>query len=939
MNRRLLRPAAHDEAPEWLPRAEECLPAPREAQRRLPVERALDHALRTDATALVLLRAPRGAGRRTAVALWARRLVREGTVVVWVDVPESDAVDGDALGQAVRTRLAHVIGEAPPAPEAAGNATAAATRGTAPEDLAAALDVRRVVLVVDRIGPRSDAALAYLDQVARVLRRSRIVALTAIPLPGPVPTFDAWAPDAGSATPTAREPARHAELTLRDLAVRPDEAQAAAASLGVPLTRPQASLLVTAAAGWAAVVHPALAELRRASAAGVPVTDDVVSTAAAAQRAAFLRAAVPEEAISVLVEVSLAPQLSRAELAATGLLAALPGADVFIDRLVDTGLLLADPAGPDDILTIEPNARRALLDYARGRDRDELHRRAAKAARRQEQLGDARGALLVALESGDAGLVRDLLHGTWTGILDGHDPTLHEALWSAAAAAPVTHVPAELRALLSATRRSPGRPGMHELPAAPAGPHRPTGPEGSLQTFARIVRLRRAGRTEDALRRAAELLGATGGTNTATLGTTSSTFSSTSDVARVLVGLQAGVTATEAGMLDEALRYAEGAHQSALGSGALPLAAAAAELAALVHALDSAVHAAADWSAEAAGLPEPPAWWRRAVGDPAALVSALARLDRLDDDLPDHLLGAVQDAARTDLWFAGLHVEATLAALRGHEEPAVDRLREALAQRGRTPTDTEPSADHLRIPPLLALDLGRLYLALGRGTNAVVVADALTSRAPAVALLDGRLRLAQGRPRDALLAVTAVGHQGSTAGARLVAHLMAAEALTTIDGAGTGRTGDQDGDGTAAGGSRADVRRQLAQASALAQRVGGALPYWSASSDVLRLAARDATAHVREQIAEVLRRRADAVPAEFVVVPDRQLVVLHHLADGLTSTEVAKASFVSHNTVKTQIREVYRRLGVHDRTAALQRARELGLLDPMVRARLSPSRP
>jgi LuxR family maltose regulon positive regulatory protein len=103
---------------------------------------------------------------------------------------------------------------------------------------------------------------------------------------------------------------------------------------------------------------------------------------------------------------------------------------------------------------------------------------------------------------------------------------------------------------------------------------------------------------------------------------------------------------------------------------------------------------------------------------------------------------------------------------------------------------------------------------------------------------------------------------------------------------------------------------------------------------VLRLLARDAPQRVREQIAQVLRRRVDPVPAEFVAVPDRQLVVLHHLADGLTSTEVAKASFVSHNTVKTQIREVYRRLGVHDRTAALQRARELGLLDPIVRARL-----
>ena len=894
MNRRLLRLAAHGEPPEWLPRAEQGLPAPpRDAQRRLPVERALDHALRSGPAGPVLLRAPRGAGRRTAVALWVHRLVREGTVVVWVDVPESDTVDGAALNRAVRTRLAHVIRQAP------GAAGSTGPGGTAPEDLAAALDAHRVVLVVDRIGPTSEAALAHLDEVARLLRRSRVVALTAVPLPAPVPTFDGWAHDSGP--PSASHPTGPVELTLRDLAVRPDEVQAATAALGVPLTRPQARLLVTATAGWAPVVYPALEEIRRTNAAGIPVTDDIVSTVAAARRAEFLRAALPEEAIAVLVEVALAPRLSRGELAATGLLAPLPGTDTFIDRLVATGLLLADPAGPDDVLSMEPDIRRALLDYARGRDRDGLHRRAMTTARRRQQAGDTRGALLVALESGDAGLVRDLLHGTWTGVLDGHDTTLHEALWGAAVATPVAHVPTELRALLSATRRVPGRSGTHEPPAGQlAEPHRPVVPEGPLTTFARVARLRRAGRTDDALRLARGLLGSPGGG---------------SDVAQVLIRLQAGVAAAEAGLLDEALRYAESAHQGALGSGALPLAAAGAELAALVHALDSGVHAAADWSAEADGLPAPPAWWRHAVGDAGALVSALAQLERLDHDLPAHLSSAVQDAARTDLWFAGLHVEATLAALQGREELAVSRLRDVLAQRGRTPSDAEPTPDHLRIPPLLALDLGRLYLAQGRGTQAVVVADALSSRASAAALLDGRLRLAQGLPRDALLAVGAVGHDGATAGARLAAHLLAAEALAALDGA-------------------AGVRRELAHAAALAQRVGGVLPYWWASPGVLRLLADDTPPHVREQIAEVLRRRADPVPAEFVAVPDRQLVVLHHLADGLTSTGVAKASFVSHNTVKTQIREVYRRLGVHDRAAALQRARELGLLDPIVRARL-----
>ncbi|MEV0951537.1 LuxR C-terminal-related transcriptional regulator [Promicromonospora sp. NPDC050249] len=883
------------------------------AFRRPTVEKALQRAMRPDTGGLVLLRGPSGTGRRTAVALWSRRLARDRTVV-WVDVAPSDALDGDALASAIRTKLSHLIGEDPAAPLAENTSVGA----TATQGVAAALDAHGVVLVIDRLGPASAAALTHLDRMARLLRKAHVVALTALPVPHAAPTFNSWTNalgDTWDVTMAAdRAPVTNVELGMRDLAVRPDEAHATASALGTPLSRSQADLLCTATAGWPAVLYPALEELRRASAMGDPITNDLVSTVAAAHRAAFLRGMVPEETVDVLVEASIAPTFSRRELSETGLLAVIPDGHRLLDRLVEVGLVLDDPAAPDDVLAVEPYARRAILDYARGRDRGELSRRAAKVALRREQAYDVRGALLVALESGDAGLVRDLLHSMWTGVLDGHDATLHEALWSAAASVPAAHVPTELRALLAMTRRTPGQPGAHEPSTDQlSGPPLSDGPDGPLLTFARIAQLRRAGRTDDALRLARRPLGTAG---------------RGSDVARVLVGLQAALTAAEAGLLDEALRYAKGAHQGALSSGALPLGGAAAELVALVHALDSGVRPAADWSREAHALPEPPTWWRHAVGDPTTLTSALTRLERLDDDLPDRLLTAAQDTASTDLWFAGLHVEATLAALRHQEEPAVARLRETLAQRGRTPHDTYPSAERRQVPPLLALDLGRLYLALGRGTNALVIADAVITRAPAAALLEGRLRLARGQARDALLAVTSVGYQDSTAGTRLQAHLIAAEAL----GADAGQGVDE--------GARADVRRELAHAAALAQRVGGALPYWWASSDVLRLVARDAPEPVREQIAQVLRRRGEPTPVEFVVVPDRQLVVLHHLADGLTSTEIAKVSFVSHNTIKTQIREIYRRLGVHDRSMALQRARELGLLDPIVRARLDlPSRP
>jgi LuxR family maltose regulon positive regulatory protein len=59
---------------------------------------------------------------------------------------------------------------------------------------------------------------------------------------------------------------------------------------------------------------------------------------------------------------------------------------------------------------------------------------------------------------------------------------------------------------------------------------------------------------------------------------------------------------------------------------------------------------------------------------------------------------------------------------------------------------------------------------------------------------------------------------------------------------------------------------------------------------------------------------------------ERELEVLHHIAEGLTNLEVADRLFLSLNTVKAHTRNIYGKLDVHNRTQAVARARELGLL-------------
>jgi LuxR family maltose regulon positive regulatory protein len=60
---------------------------------------------------------------------------------------------------------------------------------------------------------------------------------------------------------------------------------------------------------------------------------------------------------------------------------------------------------------------------------------------------------------------------------------------------------------------------------------------------------------------------------------------------------------------------------------------------------------------------------------------------------------------------------------------------------------------------------------------------------------------------------------------------------------------------------------------------------------------------------------------------DRELEVLQELAKGLTNPEIAERLMVSLNTIKTHTKNIYAKLEVRNRTEAVMRAQELGLLE------------
>jgi DNA-binding CsgD family transcriptional regulator len=82
-----------------------------------------------------------------------------------------------------------------------------------------------------------------------------------------------------------------------------------------------------------------------------------------------------------------------------------------------------------------------------------------------------------------------------------------------------------------------------------------------------------------------------------------------------------------------------------------------------------------------------------------------------------------------------------------------------------------------------------------------------------------------------------------------------------------------------------------------------------------------------------LFRRAPAVPfvpntrAQATLgISGRELEVLQLLAAGRSNKEIAKLLDVSPNTVKTHVTKLFEKLGARRRTAAILRARELGMI-------------
>ncbi|MFI7642396.1 response regulator [Nonomuraea sp. NPDC049400] len=117
------------------------------------------------------------------------------------------------------------------------------------------------------------------------------------------------------------------------------------------------------------------------------------------------------------------------------------------------------------------------------------------------------------------------------------------------------------------------------------------------------------------------------------------------------------------------------------------------------------------------------------------------------------------------------------------------------------------------------------------------------------------------------------------------------------------------------------------------QLVWGALRAGAAGYVLKRSPAADLVTAIRLRdgvlFPDALRRIA--APRRRAVTHDltpRELDVLRHLARGLSNAEIAAALYVTRETVKTHVGNVLGKLGARDRTQAVVRAYDLGVVLP-----------
>ncbi|WP_156760268.1 LuxR C-terminal-related transcriptional regulator [Microbacterium karelineae] len=278
---------------------------------------------------------------------------------------------------------------------------------------------------------------------------------------------------------------------------------------------------------------------------------------------------------------------------------------------------------------------------------------------------------------------------------------------------------------------------------------------------------------------------------------------------------------------------------------------------------------------------------------PATIASARLEIEHGDSASADDMLERTGALGRTsEFWPLILECAVRARWLRSGPEPALAHL-DAEMERG---ADRLPVSAH--ISSLLLTLRVDLLLAMGRLAEAQrAVSGSAHRRSRRSALARARIRLASGRAAEAAaIALDAARDVSDPARVAALSPVMAAAELREDAGSATAI-------------AHAETVGEIARRHGVVSPVGLLTP-----ADRERLLA------VAPQLRERATRLASfgATSTEQVRLTDRERLVLSALVDGLSVEQTAAHLSVSVNTVKTQRRSLYRKLGAAGRNEAVE---------------------
>jgi LuxR family maltose regulon positive regulatory protein len=299
-------------------------------------------------------------------------------------------------------------------------------------------------------------------------------------------------------------------------------------------------------------------------------------------------------------------------------------------------------------------------------------------------------------------------------------------------------------------------------------------------------------------------------------------------------------------------------------------------------------------------------WLHPFVRSTAATARLLIAVDELDRAAADaaykELLTA--DAHRELFWGYIAYAQANYALLTGAVTDMLDSLRRTRAQHSG-----ELSHGAIAGPLLVAAEAD-LLLAAGRGNQAAIVLTAEHSDHPLVQVSRARLALLSG-DNDAALRIATDSNRDNLALPRSRLEMLVIQAVAAH------RHRD-----------RAEASRTLQLAVAAARMTGSLRAFRTVPvAEIAEFV--DDVPEVREVLAEAaVNAHVELFPARvtLVTLTPREQQLLEQLAGDLTRQQIANSFRVSFNTIKVQLRGLYRKLDVESRADAIARGREYGLL-------------